>query len=398
MKVIEMPVTLQSRIESEMLRLRSNARGSRLPVLDSAQHAACRVNGREVINLASNNYLGLANHPVVKKRARDFLEQWGAGAGAVRAIGGTLSIHEELETRLAAFKGVSDVTLFQSGFMANQGVLGALLKEGDLVVSDALNHASIIDGLRLTKATRKVFAHADAQDLDRVLGESLSDGLKVVATDGVFSMDGDIAPLDRLLAVARRHGAILYVDDAHGSGVMGPLGKGTVHHFGLEDAPDIIQIGTLSKAWGTIGGYAAGASGLAQLLQASARPFLFSTSLPPAVVGAVFAALDLVEQEPLMERLWSNTRYFREELRRLGFDTMGSVTPITPVRFGDPGLAQHASRMLLDLGIFAVAIAFPVVPPDAARIRNIVTADHTKSQLDRALDAYRTVGRELGVI
>ena len=391
--------TLQSRITAELDRLRSSGLHISPRVLEAPQEPVTRVAGREVVNLASNNYLGFANHPYVKERARQFLEQWGAGSGAVRTIAGTLTIHEDLERQLAQFKHTGSALVLTSGFTTNQGVLGSLLQEGDLVVSDELNHASIIDGLRLAKATKKIFKHKDIADLERVLQENPTDGLKLVVTDGVFSMDGDIAPLDRIVEVARRYGAVTYVDDAHGSGVLGEAGRGTVHHFGLHHAEDVIQIGTLSKAWGVVGGYAAGTHDLRDLLINKARPFLFSTGHPPAVVGALSAAIDLIQQEPdIMDTLWENTRYFKQELQRLGFDTFGSETPITPVIFGEAPAAFEASRLLLDRGVFAVGIGFPTVPKSLARIRNIVTAAHTRDDLDKALGAYADVGRALGVI
>ena len=349
--------------------------------------------------MASNNYLGFADHPAIKARAREYLDTWGAGAGAVRHIAGSFTIHETLEARLASFKHAATATLFSSGFATNQGVLGALLREGDLVVSDAFNHASIIDGLRLTRATRAIYAHADADDLDRILAGHAGAGLKLVVTDGVFSMDGDIAPLDRLMPVARRHGAVVYVDDAHGSGVLGEAGRGTADHFGLQGSDNLVQIGTLSKAWGVVGGYAAGPAGLDKLLRNTARTLVFSTAPPPAVVGAVEAALDLVEREPaIIARLWANTGQFRRGMQALGFDTMGGQTPIVPVLFGDAPRAAAASRMLFDEGVFAVAIGYPVVAQGAARIRNIVTADHTPQDLDEVLAAYRKIGRALGVL
>lgn len=278
-------------------------------------------------------------------------------------------------------------------------MLGTLLEEGDLVISDALNHASIIDGLRLTKAAKKVYQHADMADLERLLRETPSDGLKLVVTDGVFSMDGDIAPLDKLVPLARQYGAVVYVDDAHGSGVLGEAGRGTVHHFGFEHADDVIQVGMLSKAWGVVGGYAAGHSALRELLINRARPYLFSTAQPPAVVGALSAALELVQSDPsFMQRLWDNARYFKAELERLGFDHMQSQTPITPVLFGEAEAAFEASRRLFEEGIFAVGLGFPTVPRGQARIRNMVTAEHTREDLDRALAAYEKVGRALGVI
>lgn len=390
---------MTSRITAELDRLRSGGLHISPRVLEAPQRARTRVAGRDVVNLASNNYLGFSDHPFLKERAEAFVRAWGVGAGAVRTIAGTLSIHEELEEKLAAFKGTGSALVFGSGFTTNQGVLGSLLQEGDLVVSDELNHASIIDGLRLAKATKKVFKHKDIHDLERVLREHPTEGLKLVVTDGVFSMDGDIAPLDEIVAVARQYGAVTYVDDAHGSGVLGEAGRGTVHHFGFEHDDDVIQIGTLSKAWGVVGGYAAGTHELRDLLINKARPFLFSTGHPPAVVGALLAAIELIQNEPeIMERLWANTRYFKAELQRLGFDTFGSQTPITPVIFGEAPAAFAASRMLLERGVFAVGIGFPTVPKGLARIRNIVTAEHTRDDLDQALTAYEFVGRELGVV
>ncbi|WP_019587908.1 glycine C-acetyltransferase [Deinococcus apachensis] len=394
-----MATSLSDRLGAELAGLRTQGLLIHPRVLEAPQRARTRVDGRDVVNLASNNYLGFADHPEIKARAEAYLREWGAGAGAVRTIAGTLQIHEDFEQQLAGFKHTGSALVLQSGFTTNQGVLGTLLQPGDLVVSDELNHASIIDGLRLTKATKKIYKHADPDDLDRVLAENDTDGLKLVVTDGVFSMDGDIAPLDRLIEVARKYGAVTYVDDAHGSGVLGEAGRGTVHHFGYEHADDVIQVGTLSKAWGVVGGYAAGHHDLRQLLINRARPYLFSTAQPPAVVGALSAALELVQREPaFMERLWDNTRYFKAELARLGFDTMGSQTPITPVLFGEAGAAFEASRRLLDEGVFAVGLGFPTVPRGQARIRNIVTAEHTREDLDQALSAYERVGRALTVI
>ncbi|MEJ5336404.1 MAG: glycine C-acetyltransferase [Thermus sp.] len=394
-----MSVNLKARIEEEIARLKAEGLYIRPRVLEAPQEPVTRVEGREVVNLASNNYLGFANHPYLKEKARQYLERWGAGSGAVRTIAGTFPYHLELEEALARFKGTETALVFQSGFTANQGVLGALLKEGDLVFSDELNHASIIDGLRLTKATRLVYRHADVEHLEELLKAHDTDGLKLIVTDGVFSMDGDIAPLDRIVPLAKRYGAVVYVDDAHGSGVLGARGEGTVHHFGFHEDPDVIQVATLSKAWAVIGGYAAGALELKELLLNKARPLLFSTTHPPAVVGALLGALELVQKEPeRIGRLWENTRYFKAELARLGFDTMGSQTPITPVLFGEARAAFEASRLLLEEGVFAVGIGFPTVPRGKARIRNIVTAAHTKEMLDKALSAYEKVGRKLGVI
>lgn len=394
-----MPTSLSARLSAELAGLRESGLLIHPRVLDAANRARTRVDGREVVNLASNNYLGFADHPALKAKAAAYLEEWGAGAGAVRTIAGTLRIHEDFEEQLAEFKHTGSALVLQSGFTTNQGVLGTLLKEGDLVVSDELNHASIIDGLRLTKATKKVYRHADPDDLERLLRENDTDGLKLVVTDGVFSMDGDVAPLDRLVEVARRYGAVTYVDDAHGSGVLGEAGRGTVHHFGLAEAEDVLQVGTLSKAWGVVGGYAAGHADLKQLMLNRARPYLFSTAQPPAVVGALSAALELVQSDPsFMERLWDNTRFFKAELARLGFDTMGSETPITPVVFGEAEAAFEASRRLFAEGIFAVGLGFPTVPRGKARIRNIVTAEHTHDDLEQTLAAYARVGRALGTI
>ncbi|MBB5235815.1 BioF/Kbl family PLP-dependent acyltransferase [Deinococcus budaensis] len=393
-----MATSLSSRLRAELAGLRDQGLSIHPRVLDAANRARTRVDGRDVVNLASNNYLGFADHPEIKARAEQYLREWGAGAGAVRTIAGTLRIHEDFEEQLAAFKHTGSALVLGSGFTTNQGVLGTLLQPGDLVVSDELNHASIIDGLRLTKATKKIYKHADPEDLDRVLAENDADGLKLVVTDGVFSMDGDIAPLGRLIEVARKYGAVTYVDDAHGSGVLGADGRGTVHHFGFETAEDVIQVGTLSKAWGVVGGYAAGHPDLRELLINRARPYLFSTAHPPAVVGALSAALDLVQREPeFMARLWENTRYFKAELARLGFDTLGSQTPITPVLFGEAEAAFEASRRLFAEGVFAVGLGFPTVPRGQARIRNIVTAEHTRDDLDFALAAYARVGRALSV-
>lgn len=394
-----MGTTLARRLGDELERLKRESLYISPKVLEAPQEPVTRVEGKEVVNLASNNYLGFANHPYLKEKARAYLEKWGAGSGAVRTIAGTFAYHVELEEALARFKGTESALVFQSGFTANQGVLGALLQEGDLVFSDELNHASIIDGLRLTRATRLVYRHADLEHLEELLKAYDTEGLKLIVTDGVFSMDGDIAPLDRIVPLARTYGAVVYVDDAHGSGVLGHMGKGTVHHFGFHEDPEVIQVATLSKAWAVIGGYAAGAQALKGLLINKARPFLFSTSHPPAVVGALLGALELIQKEPeRVERLWENTRYFKAELARLGYDTLGSQTPITPVLFGEAPLAFEASRMLLEEGVFAVGIGFPTVPRGKARIRNIVTAAHTREMLDRALEAYQKVGRRLGVI
>jgi len=391
--------TLIERIAGELAGLRESGLGVAPRVLEASQQPRVRIDGRELVNLASNNYLGFADHPFLKARAREYLEKWGAGAGAVRNIAGTFSIHAEFERQLAEFKHCGSALVFQSGFAANQGVLGGLLKEGDFVASDALNHASIIDGLRLAKADKATFRHKDMAHLDEVLAGARTQGLKLVVTDGVFSMDGDIAPLDRMMAVARKHGAIVYVDDAHGSGVLGSEGRGTADHFGLRGADDLIQVATLSKAWGAVGGYVAGPKGLAELLVNRARAFIFTTAQPPAVVGAAAAAIELIQREPqFIERLWERTRYFRREIKAMGFDTLGSETPIVPILFGETQAAFAASALLMKEGVFAVGVGMPIVPRGQARIRNIVTAGHTREDLDRALEAYRKAGRALGII
>ncbi len=397
--MIDMSLSLRQRVQNELERLKSDGLYISLKVLEAPQDAVTRVNGKEVVNLASNNYLGFANHPHLKARAKEYLEKWGAGSGAVRTIAGTFTYHQEFEEKLAAFKGTESALVLTAGFTANQGVLGSLLQEADITFSDELNHASIIDGLRLTKAKRVVYRHADAEHLEELLKTNHTEGLKLVVTDGVFSMDGDIAPLDKIVPIARRYNAVVYVDDAHGSGVLGKLGKGTVHHFGFQEDPNVVQVATLSKAWAVVGGYAAGAKELRDILINKARPFLFSTSHPPAVVGALIGALELIQKEPRrIDKLWENTQYFKDELARLGFDTMDSKTPITPVLFGETKAAFEASRMLLERGVFAVGIGFPTVPKGRARIRNIVTAAHTKEMLDKGLEAYGAVGKALQVI
>ena len=391
-----MPITLTARVDNELDALRTSGLLIRPRVLAAPQAAHTTLNtpdgAKQVISFASNNYLGFANHPYLKERAASFALKWGAGSGAVRTIAGTLCIHEAFESQLAAFKETEATLTFSSGFTANQGVLGSLLQEGDAVFSDEFNHASIIDGLRLTRSQRFVWRHKDIDDLRAQLAAHPTDGLALVVTDGVFSMDGDIAPLPEIVTAAREYGASVYVDDAHGSGVLGQGGRGTAHHYQLAGAQDVIQVGTLSKAWAGIGGYVAGTAALRDLLINRARPFLFSTSAPPAVIGGLSAALELVQSDPsFIERLWENTRYFKTELNRLGFDLMGSETPITPVLFGDERAAFEASQRLLDAGIFAVALSFPTVPRGRARIRNIVTAEHTRDDLDRALQAYEAL-------
>jgi glycine C-acetyltransferase len=370
----------------------------RLRELQSACEPVCHADGREVINLASNNYLGLANHPKLVEAAIEATRKFGAGSGAVRTISGTMSLHLQLEERIAAFKNVEACVVFQSGFTANSGTVSAILGPDDFIVSDELNHASIIDGCRLSKAKIKVFPHGDTAAADRILSEIASEpGRKLLITDGVFSMDGDIGKLPELVAIAERHGAIMMVDDAHASGVLGRNGRGTIDHFNVHGRVDI-QVGTLSKAIGCLGGYVCGNRDLIEFLYHRGRPFLFSTSHPPGVAAACLAAFDLLEQEPeRIERLWENTRYFKEGLRQAGFQTGLSETPITPVMVGEAKKAHEFSAALFEAGVWATGIGFPTVPRGKARVRTIVTATHTREHLDRALEIFQTVGRRFGL-
>ncbi len=378
-----------------------------LRVMSSEQGPVATVDGREVISLSSNDYLGLTHHPRLKAAAVEAVREYGVGSGAVRTIAGTMTLHEALEAELAAFKGTEAVLTFQSGFTANTGVIPAITGEADLIVSDALNHASIIDGMRMSKAPRKVFPHADVAGLEAVLQEARDQGrpdgsgpyrLILVVTDGVFSMDGDIAPLPGIVEVAERYGAAVFVDDAHASGVLGRNGRGSVDHFGLHGRV-AVQVGTLSKAMGVLGGYVAGSQNLRDVLIQRARPFLFSTSHPPAVAAACREAIAVMEEETWrIERLWASTRRFKAELTRLGFDTGRSETPITPVIVGDSEAAIQFSTELFEAGVFATSVVFPTVALDQARLRTIVTAALTDEHLDRALEAFSTVGRRLGII
>ena len=377
-----------------------------LHVMSSANRTRVTVDGREAITLASNNYLGLNTHPRLIEASLDALRRFGAGSGAVRTISGTMALHEELETELARFKHVEAALTFQSGFTCNTGVIPVVAGEPDLIVSDAFNHASIIDGMRLSKAPRVIYRHKDVAHLRELLAtarrEGRADGQPyraiLVVTDGVFSMDGDIAPLPGIVAAAEEHGAAVFVDDAHASGVLGRNGRGSVDHFDLHGRV-AIQVGTLSKAMGVLGGYVAGSRTLREMLVQRARPFLFSTSHPPAVAAACLAAIHVLEDEPeLIERLWSNTRRFKAELARMGFDTGASETPITPVMVGDSAAAIRFADRLLDEGVWATSVVFPTVALDGARLRTIVTAAHSDEELDTCLDAFSRVGRELGLI
>jgi glycine C-acetyltransferase len=382
----------------ELDQLRQQGLFRPLRVLGSAQDTEVVVDGKHVLNLSSNNYLGLTTHPRLKAAMIEATEQWGAGSGAVRTIAGTMTVHEDLERRLAEFKHTEASLVFQSGFTANLGVLQSLVKEGDVIISDELNHASIIDGIRLSKAERSIFKHRDMDDLERHLEKHRDKRVKLVVTDGVFSMDGDIAPLTAIVERAERFGALVMVDDAHASGVLGENGRGSVNHFGLDGRVDL-QMGTLSKAIGVLGGYVAGAQAVRDFLIHRARPFLFSTSHPPGVAAACIAAIDVLNAEPeRIDRLWKNTARFKEGLKRLGFDTGASETPITPVIVGKGAVAMEFSDRLFKLGVFAQGIGFPTVPEGRARIRTIVTSVHTEQQLDRALEAFAKGGKELGVI
>src|SRR5580692_7779536 len=371
----------------------------RLRVLESPCEPVSRVDGREVINLASNNYLGLADHPKLVEAAVAATKKYGAGSGAVRTISGTMSIHMELERRIAQFKHTEACVVFQSGFAANAGTVAAILTPEDHIISDALNHASIIDGCRLSKAKIHVFPHKDAAAAEKILAELDGvSGRKLLITDGVFSMDGDIAPLPALVEAAERHGAIMMVDDAHSSGVLGRAGRGTIDHFGLHGRVNI-QVGTLSKAIGVLGGYVCGTRDLIEFLYHRARPFLFSTSHPPAVAAACLVAFDILEKEPeRIEKLWENTRYFKSNLRSAGFDTGASETPITPILVGEAKTAHAFSAALFDNGLLATGIGFPTVPEGRARIRTIVTATHTREMLDRALEILSRVAKKMSIL
>jgi glycine C-acetyltransferase len=385
-------------LSDELESLRQQGLYRRLRVLESAQGARSTFDHHSVINLSSNNYLGLTTHPRLQQAALDAVRTYGAGSGSVRTIAGTMELHMELERRLAAFKNVEAVVVFQSGFTANAGTVSAILAKDDVVISDELNHASIIDGCRLSRAAIKVFPHKDADAARQILRSLPANQRKLLITDGVFSMEGDLGPLPDLCAVAEEFGAIMMVDDAHASGVFGRQGRGTIDHFGCHGRVDI-QVGTLSKAIGVLGGYVAGTRDFIDFLYHRARPFLFSTSHPPAVAAACIAAIDVLETEPQwMERLWENTRFFKAGLEAQGFNTGASESPITPVIVGEAPLAMAMSDKLFETGVFAQGIGFPTVPRGQARLRTIVTGTHTRSDLQFALDMFAKVGRELGVV
>src|SRR5689334_9166390 len=376
----------------------------RLRVLEDEQAPECTFDGKKVINLASNNYLGLTTHPKLREAALEATRKYGVGSGAVRTIAGTMKIHMELEEKIARFKNVEACVVFQSGFAANAGTVSAILGKEDFIISDELNHASIIDGARLSRATIKVFRHKDISHAEEQL-QAVADqpGHKLLISDGVFSMDGDIGPLPGLCDLADKYGAIMMVDDAHAAGLLGRNGRGTIDHFNVHGRVDV-QVGTLSKAIGALGGYVCGSRDLIDFLYHRARPFLFSTSHPPSVAATCIAAFEVLENEPeLIEKLWENTRYFKKELGTLGFNiggknTPASETPITPIIVGEGKLAMQFSRELFNDGVMATGIAFPTVPEDKARIRTIMTAAHTHQQLDQALETLKRVGKRLAII
>ena len=386
-------------LSDELKTLREQGLYQKLRVLDGEQLPVATFDGKKVINLSSNNYLGLNTHPRLREAALEATRRLGVGSGAVRTIAGTMRIHVELEEKIARFKNTEACVVFQSGFAANAGTVAAILKKGDIIISDELNHASIIDGCRLSRADIRVFPHKDVAAAEKLLQEAQSQpGHKLLISDGVFSMDGDIAPLPQLCDLAERYGAVMMVDDAHASGVLGRSGRGTIDHHGVHGRVHI-QVGTLSKAIGSLGGYVCGSRDLIEFLYHRARPFLFSTSHPPSVTATCIAAFDVLEEEPeRIERLWENTRFIKKGLQELGFNTGMSETPITPVIVGAAKLAHALSRRLFEEGVFAQGIGFPTVPEGKARVRTIVTATHTRQELQQALDVFARVGRELRII
>ena len=394
-----MSIQLDDFLARELTELHEKGLYRQLRILEGQQLAQARFDGRMVVNLSSNNYLGLNTHPILIRAAVEATERFGVGSGAVRTIAGTMKLHLELEEKIARFKDVEACVVFQSGFTANAGTVSAILGKGDIIISDELNHASIIDGCRLSRAEIRVFPHKDTAALERILEEAQSlPGKKLVISDGVFSMEGDIAPLPQIVEFAERYGAIMMVDDAHASGVLGKSGRGSIDHFGLHGRVDI-QVGTLSKAIGALGGYVCGSRKLIEYLYHRARPFLFSTSHPPAVAATCIAAFEILEKEPQwIARLWNNTRFFKAGLEKLGFNTGFSETPITPVIVGKGELAMRFSDDLFKEGVFAQGVGYPTVPEPKSRIRTIVTATHSREQLQFALDAMERVGKRLGII
>ena len=388
-------------VSEQLQELRAKGIAPKLRILEGEQKPVCVFDGREVINLASNNYLGLTTHKALRKAAIETTKKLGAGAGAVRTIAGTMQLHMQLEEQIAKFKNVEACVVFQSGFTANAGTVSAVLGKEDLIISDELNHASIIDGARLSRATIKVFKHKDVKDCDRILQEHAGfTGKKLIITDGVFSMDGDIAPLPELCDLAEKYNCIMMVDDAHSSGVLGRGGRGTVDHLNCHGRVHI-QVGTLSKAIGVMGGYVCGSRDLIDFLYLRARPFLFSTSHTPATAAACRAAFSLLDSpagEKLVKKLWANTKLFKRELKKRGFQFTGSETPIVPIHVGDAAKAFEFSRKLFDAGVFAPAVGYPTVAEGKARLRAIVSAGHKKDQLVKAADILAEVAKPLGII
>jgi glycine C-acetyltransferase len=393
-----------SYLSQQLNELKQKGTHFRLRVLEDEQAPVCTFDGKRVINLASNNYLGLTTHPKLREAAVEATKKYGVGSGAVRTIAGTMKIHMELEEKIARFKNVEASVVFQSGFAANAGTVSAVLGKDDFIISDELNHASIIDGARLSRATIKVFRHKDTKHAEELLTEVAGKpGHKLLISDGVFSMDGDIAPLPVLCDLAEKYGAIMMVDDAHSSGVLGRNGRGTIDHYKVHRRVDI-QVGTLSKAIGALGGYVCGSRDLIDFLYHRARPFLFSTSHPPSVAATCIAAFEVLEQEPeRIEKLWENTRFWKKELGGLGFNiggvnTPASETPITPIIIGDGARTMEFSRELFKEGVMGTGIVFPTVPEGKARVRTIMTATHTSQELNRALDVLQKVGKRMGII
>jgi glycine C-acetyltransferase len=388
-------------VRETLQELRAKGVAPKLRVLEGEQKPVCIFDGREVINLASNNYLGLTSHRALRKASVEAVKKLGVGAGAVRTIAGTMKLHMDLEEQIARFKQVEACVVFQSGFTANAGTVSAVLGKEDLIVSDELNHASIIDGARLSKATIKVFKHKELEDCERILKETSGwNGHKLIITDGVFSMDGDIAPLPGLCDLAEKYGCIMMVDDAHASGVLGRSGRGTVDHLNCHGRVHI-QVGTLSKAIGSMGGYVCGSRDLIDFLYLRARPFLFSTSHPPATAAAcqaAFALLDSPEGEKLVRKLWANTKFFKRELKKRGFQFKTSETPIVPIHVGDAAKAFEFARKLFEAGVFAPAVGYPTVAEGKARLRAIVSAAHKREQLLKAAEIFGEVGKSLGIV
>jgi len=387
-------------IEEEIKQLQESGLFTTIRTLGSPQGAWLTVDNQKVLNFCSNNYLGLANHPELKSAAKNAIDEFGVGPGAVRSIAGTMGLHLELEQRMAAFKGVEAAITFQSGFNANLGAIPALVGRDDVIYSDELNHASIIDGCRLSRAKILRYRHCDPEDLRRVILENQDQGYQraLIITDGVFSMDGDVAPLDKISEIADEFGYLLMVDDAHGEGVLGHGGRGIVDHYGLHGKVDI-EVGTLSKAFGVVGGVVAGKKVIVDWLRQRGRPFLFSSAMTVPDVAACLASLDTLEASTeLVDRLWDNTEYFKEKMKALGFDTGTSTTPIIPIMLGEATLAQQFSRRLFEEGVFAMAIGFPTVPRGKARIRVMISASHQQDDLDQGLQKFEKVGKELGVV